>query len=643
MKKKFLWLTATLIGSLSQAQQKQDTIMGETATITATKNLRKQSETGKVVTVISKEQIEKSAGKSLAQLLNEQVGITVNGALNNAGTNQTVFLRGANAGRTLITLDGVPVNDPSLINTEFDLNLFSLNNVESIEICRGAQSTLYGSDAVAGVINIITVKNDVAKAFNANATITAGSFNTFKTNLQAFGKINKFTYTVRYANLNTKGFSAAYDSIGNKNYDNDAYNGNVLNARVKYQLTKELAFSAFAQKSDYKTSIDAGIFADEKDFTLKSKNAIAGAGFVYNKSNINIVGNYQYSDIVRNFLNDSLDKPGFSKYSTDDYFGKNQFLELYANINLGNGFSLLQGADYRFSNMNSQFLSISSFGPFKSFTKDSVQSQASAFASLFYKSKNAKLNIELGGRLNVHSRYGSNSTYTFNPSYTISKSWRAFGSIATGFKAPSLYQLYSSFGRLDLKPEESKNYELGIQNNNPYANSRVVYFNRDINNGIDFNNILNRYFNINQQQVSGLEVETSIKPIKNLVVSLNYTYLNPEEKSQSRETFKDTTYSYLLRRPNHNLNVNIGYQYNKALFVSISGKSVGARYDVGGYKKKDVELDSYFLLGAYAEYRFKKYLKAFLDVQNITNTKFFDLRGFNAIPTVLNVGVSFNW
>ena len=143
--------------------------------VTANKYPQKQSTTGKVISVITKEQIEKSSGKTLSQLLNEQAGVTINGAFNNAGAVQTVYVRGAASGRTLILLDGIPVNDPSMINNEFDLNLFSLDNIDRIEICKGAQSTLYGSDAIAGVINIITVNQDVKKPFNVKATLSGGS------------------------------------------------------------------------------------------------------------------------------------------------------------------------------------------------------------------------------------------------------------------------------------------------------------------------------------------------------------------------------------------------------------------------------------------------------------------------------------
>ena len=263
--RKFFVVTALFISSQLTAQTDSSRTLNPVV-ITANKIPQKQSSTGKVVSVITKEQIEKSSGRTVAQLLNEQAGLTINGALNVQGSNQTVYMRGASSGRTLILLDGIPVNDPTLINNEFDLNLISLNNVERIEVCRGAQSTLYGSDAVAGVVNIITLKNDVTKPFNTKATISGGNYGTFRGNVQVYGKAGKLDYTTRYGKLTSKGFSAAYDSTGSKGFDNDKYNSDVASAALQYAATENLSFRSFAQYSRYNKDLDAGVFADEKDF-----------------------------------------------------------------------------------------------------------------------------------------------------------------------------------------------------------------------------------------------------------------------------------------------------------------------------------------------------------------------------------------
>lgn len=639
-------VAALFIGSQLHAQQDTSKTL-DPVVITATKTPLKQSQTGKVISVITKEQIERSAGKTLGRLLNEQAGITINGALNNLGANQTVYIRGASAGRSLILLDGIPVYDPSLINNEFDLNLISLNEVERIEVCRGAQSTLYGSDAIGGVINIITTKTDNKKKIAAKTTLSGGNLHTFRGNAQVYGTVGGLSYTAKYAKLYTEGFSSAQDTTKTKAFDRDGYNGDVYSAALRYNLSEAFGLRAFVQRSRYKTEIDAGVFSDERDYSINNRNILAGGGFHYAKGGTQLTGNYQYSETKRNYLNDSLFVPvnSFTKYSTDDFFGKTHFAEVYAAINLGGGFSLLQGADYRFANMNEQYYSLSPgplgpFNPYRSKVKDSVQSQASAYASLFYTAFNNRLNVELGGRLNVHSRYGSNKTYTFNPSYAFSHHFRMFGSVATGYKAPSLYQLYSSYGNLNLQPETSKTYEIGVQQTHDKVQARVVYFNRDIENAIDFNNLSFKYFNINRQKVYGLEVETVLKPTAGLNVSLNYTYLHPQEASQSRVTFKDTTYSYLLRRPSHNLNALVGYAFKNGLYVNVGGKYVSSRYDVGGYKVPDVLLDGYFLLNAYAEYAVNKKLKLFADAQNLTNKKFVEVRGYNSIPFLINGGLT---
>jgi vitamin B12 transporter len=184
---------------------------------------------------------------------------------------------------------------------------------------------------------------------------------------------------------------------------------------------------------------------------------------------------------------------------------------------------------------------------------------------------------------------------------------------------------------------------LGIQQSNEKISSRMVYFHRDIKNGIDYDNINFKYFNFVKQTVDGLEMELTATPVKNLSVSANYTLITGSEQTQSRKNVHDTTYNYLLRRPKNNINITIAYQFTKDIYASISGKSVSKRYDVGGYRKEDVLLDSYFIVSAYAEYKYSNSVKFFADGQNITNKKFFDLRGYNAMPFLISGGVTFNW
>lgn len=639
MSKTFTLLSTLLIGSVAMAQDSIRTKLLDEVVVTANKTPQKQSQTGKVVTVITRQQIEKSAGKTVAQLLNEQAGVQINGALSNAGSTQTVFMRGAASGRTLILMDGIPVNDPSQITNDFDLNFFSINDVERIEICKGAQSTLYGSDAVAGVINIITTKANITGPVNVKATVSGGSFNTWKTNLQVYGKAGKLTYTTRYAHLVSNGFSAAYDSTGTKNFDNDGYNGTHANAALQYQFNSQLLLKAFTQYSAYTAGVDASAFTDKTFYNINNKNQTTGAGFVYKTDALSFTGNYQYSNQRRNY--DDNASIGAPIFSMNDYHAITHYAELYTSVKLGGGFTWLAGGDYRYAMMNNEYRSVSSFGPYNSKFNDTSMNQASAYTSLHF--NNDRFSAELGGRLTNHSRYGTHYTYTINPSYAFDEHFRIFGSIASGFKAPSLYQLYSGSGNPDLKAELSVNYEAGLQHSYGKFSDRLVFFYRKTDNGIDYNSISFQYFNYVKQMTRGIEYEVNFQPVELLKLTANYTFITAQETTQSRVSFADTVYNYSLRRPTHMLNITAGFRFSKNLFASVNGRYASDRYDVGAYKKPDVAMDSYFIMGAYAEYTFSDAFKAFFDWQNIGNRKFAEIRGYNGIPSLFNTGITFNW
>ena len=629
------------IAAFSQSSDTTATTVLDEVIVTANKLPQKQSATGKVVSVITREQLERSTGRTLPQLLNEQAGITINGASNAIGNNQTLYMRGAPSGRAVILLDGIPVSDPSYIQNDFDINLLSLNNIERIEISRGAQSTLYGSDAIAGVINIITLKTDISKPVHLKATVAAGNYGTFRGNTQLYGRLGKFTYTTRYAKLLTNGFSSAYDSTGKGRFENDGYHGDMTNTLLQFRASEHWNLKTYFSYSNYKTDLDNSLFTDERDYTGRSKILMTGAGVYYKKENLTITANYQFSTNRRSYLNDSIHIAGFSSFVQDDYNGSTQFLEVFSSIKLSTLFTLLQGADYRQNKMDSRYLSLSSFGPYNDSFPRQQQSQSSLYASLLLHTPGDRLNIEAGGRLNVHSTYGSNHTFTFNPSYKIGDQLRVFGSIATGFKAPTLYQLYSfTYGDKTLRPERSTSYEAGLQHRHKNISTRLVYFHRNINDGIDFDNANLKYLNFTTQRVNGVELETSIGFGTALRLAGNYTYLHAMEEAQSRITFRDTTYKHLLRRPRHQANLTATYSFKNGISFSVSGRYTGKRYDAGGFMSNDVLLNDYVVLNAYAEWKIRQTFTFFVDAQNITNTRFFDIRGYNSIPVLVNAGVT---
>ena len=280
MKKSILLLTAVVIGSLGYAQI--DSIKNlQDVVITANKFPQKQTETGKVLTVITQQQLQQSAAKTIGEVLNQQVGITVSGVNNALGTNQAIYIRGSNYANVLILVDGIPMYDPSGISNEFDLNTFSINQIERIEILKGAQSTLYGSDAVAGVINIIT-KKSYNKPCNVSITLSAGSYDTYKASVNISGDDDGLlNYFIGYSKIYSKGFSSAYDSTGKMGFDKDGFNQDVVQGSLGFPLNSKLSVRAYGKFSYHRADIDAGAFTDDKDYRYKNMNSNTGLALQY--------------------------------------------------------------------------------------------------------------------------------------------------------------------------------------------------------------------------------------------------------------------------------------------------------------------------------------------------------------------------
>ena len=657
MKKKFLIVAAAFIGSQLSAQlvptgREQDTSLLDEVVITANKYPNKTSLTGKVVTIITREQLERSGGKDLSQLLTEQVGVYVGGANSNAGKDKSLYLRGARVDHTLIAIDGVPVYDPSGIGSNFDIRNLSIDQIERIEILKGSQSTLYGSDAIAGVINIITKKAGV-KIFSGNGLLSYGSNNSVRANAGVNGKTGIIDYNLAYSFYDTKGINEAISNAANA--DKDAFQQNSLQASIGIQAGKNVRIQPHFRYNKIDGDIDQGSFTDELDYTYTQKSYQAGvrSEIAFGKTKLNVL--YNYNNIDRLYIDDSVkSQNGFDKYSRGSYKGMEHFIDAYITTPVGSGSSkVTAGADFRTSNTDQEYSSVGFFGPYSTkYSADSLHhNQVGLYAALNINAKTG-FNLELGNRLNIHSAYGSNYVFNINPSYLLNKQFKLFANISSGYRTPSLYQLLSEYGNKDLKSESAFTVEGGFQyfsSDNKFT-GRLTGFKRDVKDVIFFyfnpSTFQSQYINQDKQKDHGAELEISFKPTKHISLKAFYSFV--DGKITTIQNGKDTTYFNLIRRPKNSIGVNAGVRVTEKLFVSSNlswfDKRKDAYFDAMTFQTVDVVLDSYILLDVYAEYAFcKNKLKVFADLRNVSDTKYSETAGFNTLGFNGYGGVRFSF
>lgn len=590
--------------------------------ITATKFPKNQTETGKVLTVIDEEQITRSRGKDLSQLLNEQVGLVVNGATSNPAKDKSVFLRGASGNYTLVLLDGIPLTDPSGVGGAFDLRMISLDQVERIEILKGSQSTLYGTDAIAGVINILT-RHKGGKPLEGFGNLSYGSYNTIKTTVGATGSMEKVDYNFSISRIQIDGISEAKDKSGNGDFDRDGFHQNTLQFNLGIKPSEKITIKPFIQYSDFDGKYDAGAFTDDRDATFDSKVINTGltSQLILEKGSLNVL--YATTRTKRTFT---------ESFGTFPYDGRFHHGEVFMNYDLAAHFQFLGGVNYQHFKMFDENAS----------KKNPASDILSPYVSFFLKDLNG-FSVELGGRFVTHSEYGSNFTYSINPSYRINHV-KLFANYTTGFKTPTLSQLYGPFGANNaLGPEESKNLEGGVHlvSVSKKFDIRATAFSRKIDNAIAYTTA---YVNLNTLDDWGLELEPSFR-FEKITVSGYYAFVDGKftTKTQNGSETRDND---LIRRPKHSVGLTIGYQGSPALYVSLNFKTWGKRndliFDFDTFTNVSVVLDPYQLLDLYAEYRlYSNKLKFFADVRNLLNQSYFEVFGYNTQRLTITTGISF--
>ncbi|WP_243699520.1 TonB-dependent receptor plug domain-containing protein [Flavobacterium caseinilyticum] len=648
MNKKIVRISAlcVLMTSCAFAQQNQ-TFSSEDelkeVVVSDSKFALAKEKSGKVITKITAEDLKNKAGQTLANVLSSVAGLEINGNQSAAGKNLGYYIRGGKNNQVLILIDGIPVNDASGISFEYDLRLLPVEQVESVEIMKGAASTLYGSGAATGVISI-TLKKSGKKAIEGNAYVNVGTNNTANTNKtsaqnfnQGFsvnGNANKVNYFASLNSTEISGMSQIAPVNPADNYEEDRFSRINYLAKLGYKATDKLTLDFFGNydkiNNDYDASFDNTGTNDTDLNSTESEQFRFGFLPKYKYSKGEFVLNSSFNKIVRTY--DDFDfysnKPGFSQYESRsvnvDAFNKYEFSE---------SFFLVAGAQYQFHDMNS----VTPFGGnLKEATKFNMIDPyiTGIFTTDF------GFNLNVGTRLNIHSQYGNQLVYNVNPSFDFkSVPLKILASYSTAFVTPSLYQLYSEYGNEDLTPEKNRTVEAGFETHflEKKIKLNAVAFYREQTNfiGFYFNPVTfdSNYINIDgMNKAKGVETEFSFALSEKINWNSNYTF-----------TQVDKALDRLI--PKHKVNSALDFQINDRLFFNVDYQYVDSRndafFDGATFATQNIVLDSYQLVNSSVRYELmKNRLSIFGAVSNILNADFVENVGYNTLGRNFKLGMN---
>jgi vitamin B12 transporter len=496
-----LLLTFLLGGAAAKAQDTlaQDSIQKlKEITVTGTRSEKNIFDIGRSITVLTADDLKKGHYNNLADVLWQQEGIYMVGTGQNFGGTQSLFMRGSNSNQSVILIDGVRITDPSAVNNSSDFSEFSLANVEKIEIVRGSHSTMYGSSAIGGVVNVITRKND-GPGFHADALAMGGMYGkgavvNGQDLFLDYGLRNGFYVNGELNNFSSSGQDATVDTVTDpsvfKNRDKDGFSKHEFFGKAGYHNKSVDAYVGY-RKTKMLSDIDKGAFRDDDNYTLDFSRGLVTYGASYKCTDsltFSFLGGF--SDMERISLDDSSVVDTAGTYDgtrfESTFRGTHSTSELQVDWR-AKGMELVAGGGMYTETMSqfSHYYSRSSFGIYETrLDLDSVYPDglmARTYDFFTHLDLNGSLisdrisafSLGLGARFNSHSTFGNHITYEATPALHIGKGGLLYASWSTGFNAPSLYQLYApdtyytdttiTRGNTGLRPETASSYELGFK------------------------------------------------------------------------------------------------------------------------------------------------------------------------------------
>lgn len=564
------------------------------------------------VTLITQEEIELRGVVNLADLLRVQPGIAVSNS-GGAGAVTSARIRGEEAFRTLVRIDGVDISDPSGTQVQPQLAHLLTNNLARVEILRGVQGMVYGADA-GGVINIQNQTTD--KAFAANVAAEAGTFDTYNLSANVGGNTDDVNYFFSAADFTSDGFNRR--TADSDLQDDDGYDNSTFHGKLGYSFNDNWSVQVVGRHTDGSTEYDGCGFGDSYSHDCISD---------FEQQNVRGELNYQ-GDAGQHqlaYAKTLVERESFNTGVTD-YFAKGNVerIEYLGQNAISDTGQLVYGVDWEQETVTSSDLTRVQKGYY-------VEYQDELTNGWF---------VTAGVRHDDNEDFGEHTSYRVSSAYLLplgDNTVKFRGAYGTGFRAPSLFEINynNSFGfspatDTPLKEEKTSGVEFGAELYTEDGSTfQAIYFNQKVEDGISFDLVSYSGYvqTLGVARSEGIELIADWQVMDTISVIANYTYNDA----------KDIDDVARLRRPRHL--ANLGVQYVEGKLSALANVRVSKdAIDVGG-----IALDDYEVLDLSATYSLSDRLVLNARIENLTDADYQEVTGFNVAGRTFNAGVRYSF
>jgi vitamin B12 transporter len=619
-------LCAFLDTNMAQADESDDSF--DEIVVVANRAPEPLSKIGNSVTVLNDEAIRRSQEVAVADLLTQTPGLSY-ARTGGVGQPTSVFIRGAESDQTVVVYDGVQLNDPSTPGGGFDFAKLLTGDISRIEILRGAQSTLYGSQAIGGVINIVSA--EPTGPFGGGVTAEGGSHNTGYVTARVGGKNDSLLWRLSGNWYGTSGIPTFDARYGGKRLSASQIGGG--SGQLRYDFTPDLQIDVRGYYTQARTDF-AGYdtpkanppfsFGDDNEYG-KANQLLGYTGLTLKSPDRTLTQRvaFQYTNTeTRQF--DPNAPANLGSPSTETFYGigRNLREEYQGTWEITPRSRAVFGAQHERSTISTDSPAFDYAGPmplnnYATLDSGYAQLQGEAIAGL---------TLTAGGRYDRHNVYGGHSTGQFAAAWTLNDSHTILrASFGQGFKAPSLYQLYSNYGNKALQPELANSWDAGVEQHG--WDGRLVlsatYFNRDSRDLIEFFDCttprplcatepFGNYANIARASARGVELQAAVNPSEELKLEANYTLTDAKDRSTGSATFGNE----LPRRPKNTANTSATYRWPSRVSTTVGARYASRSFDDAANK---IALGGYVLVDFKISYALGDRLELYARVDNATD------------------------